>query len=343
MGQSASKGLRKSAEAVAKKAAPSLKRPPIPSRGAPGAAQTPPPAPDNPGSFLRGEGIAAQDLRDRGQEMYLKHAQQQKQRQPPPGEPSASDVAAAAAAGAPAAPLAAPSSGAENTEMPEDLLRFIQDVGPAKQSVDREFTTTRLLKEENQDELRKAESVRTAKRERIRMPLMQGNEEFTTEKNTNFSASGDASKSVSAAELYDFGLSSLEMYNFLRRKEEGGETDSKSIEDFRESILTKLEEDRPSDEDSKAEPPKERELELLRHTLGVLEIPTLRMNADGDILGLYKEDVPGPEMTSIAEIPEDKAVLVLKDLSTNEHGEEMDMIGEKLKERVRERKSTIRA
>ena len=287
MGQNASKGLSKAAGKVAKQA-PSLKRPPIPKRTPDASAESP----GNPG-FLRGEGIAAQDVRDKGQEMYLQHVQEQRQ-----------SIANQKNADASSAIV-------KNTEMPEDLLKFIQDVGPAKQSVDREFTTPRLLKEENQKELNKLESVRTVKRERIRMPLMQGEDSFTTEKNTNFSAS----RSVSSSDKHDFGLSNIQLYEFLSQKYT--RDDRQIVDDIHEKIVSDSEESQTDYSSPKGKELKKSELHLLSQTLNALEIPTLRMNEDGDLLGLARTDVPGPEMKSISSIPESKIILVLKDLSMN--------------------------
>lgn len=320
MGQSASKGLSKVAQKVAKQARPEMKRPPIPSR----TPQTPAPSAGNPGSFLRGEG--AQDDRDRGQEMYLQQVQQQRQKQ----NQQSSDNNTPATNTTPAG----------NTEMPEDLLKFIQDVGPAKQSIDREFTTSRLLKEENRDELNKLESVRTARRERVRMPLMQGDDNFTTERNTNFSVS-NVSALASSADEHDFGLTNVQLYDFLSKKGQG--EDDIFVDDFHEKILSDNEKEKDgqpsSSSSSKAEEAKEKGLKLLSQTLDVLEIPTLRMNADGDILGLYPKDVPGPEMTSISPLPESKIIIVLKDLLVNGPINEAELATEKLTERRRERKS----
>lgn len=114
-------------------------RPPVP----PPASTTPSASePANPGSFLRGEGLAKEDIRDIGQELFLrnKHKVDDKVKGP--------------------------------QEMPADLLKFIQDVGPAKQSVDKQFTAPRLLEKENIEELEKKESSRQMIRQRKRMPLV---------------------------------------------------------------------------------------------------------------------------------------------------------------------------
>jgi len=298
MGQSASKGLSKAAGKVAAQT-PSLKRPPIPSRTPHHAS------PDNPGTFLRGEGAAAHDVRDRGQEMYLQHVQQQMRQE------SKKKTNKTSADGTAATKL----NQGGNTEMPEDLLKFIQDVGPAKAEIDREFTTSRLLKEENQEELMKGESVRTAKRERRRMPLMQGDENFTTEKNTNFS-SQKGSVSLSTPDIHDFGLSNLQLYEMLNEKEEMSDNE-KIVGGFHDKVSSEFDEGQQNYSSPKGKELKKKELQLLSQTLTILEIPKLRINEDGDILGLQSSDVPGPEMTTISSIPESKVIMVLKDLLNN--------------------------
>jgi hypothetical protein len=265
-----------------------------------------------------------------GQEMYLQHMQQQQQqeRQKQLQQENKSQRIEGTSAAGPPATNSNPAGGYK--EMPEDLLKFIQDVGPAERSVDREFTATRLLEKENQEELDKAESVRTAKRERVRMPLIQGDKSFTTEKNTNF-AIRDESKSASAGKKHDFGLSNLLLYEFLIQKDDIADR-IEIVGNFHEKILSDSEEDRPNYLSPEGEELKKKELELLSQTLNALEVPKLRINSDGDVLGLYSKDVPGPEMTSISTIPESKIKLVLKDLSTTSPGSYADTSTLKSKE-----------
>jgi len=285
MGQQASKELSKAAGKVAKDAS-NLKRPPIPKRTPDATTAS---TEGNAGSFLRGTGIAAQDIRDRGQEMYLQQVQDR----------SVADNKNAKSS----------TQTSKNTEMPEDLLKFIQDVGPAEKSVDREFTSSRLLKDENVDELNKLESNRTARRERVRMPLMQGEDSFATEKNTNFSES----TVVSSADKHDFGLTHVQLYEFLTN----ARGEEKFVDEFHKKIVSDSEESQTDYSSPKGQEMKKTELQLMEQTLKVLEVPTLRMNEDGDILGLHSKDVPGPEIKSISTIPEDKIIMVLKDLSMN--------------------------
>jgi hypothetical protein len=313
MGQSTSKGLREAAKKIGQSvmvdpykpvpsSSPGLQPPSHPS---PVSLPTPPTPPvstvtaANPGNFLRGDGIAKEDVRDVGQEMYLQHVQQQtlSQQHPNPTEEQQQQQ--------------------QTTEMSEDLLRFIQNVGPAKQSIDRDFTAPRLLQEENIDELQKAERFRKSVRQRRKMPLMGQDQRFMTEKNTNFSFSYDDDSTRNTAATTntksktDFGLDNHQLYQLLVQKESDT---SKSMKELAQTFVVR---ELPGQEQECTEAgiPSPLQLLLLQQTLEYIEIPTLRMDSDGNILGLYSKDVPGPEVKSVTIIPETKVMLVLKDLA----------------------------
>ena len=70
-----------------------------------------------------------------------------------------------------------------------------------------------------------------------------------------------------------------------------------------------------------------------------MTIPVLRLDNDNNILGLYPKDVPGPEVKSVSIIPDNKAMLVLKDLSqTKIASDDGTAATEKLIQRRMERK-----
>lgn len=286
MGQSASKGLTNSVKNVARKVADAAQPtgPPVVPKRTPGvspsAAPAPPsatmgqPTPANPGMFLRGEGIATQDIRDKGQELYLQNLHQLDDEAKTKGP----------------------------ADMPEDLLKFIQDVGPAKQAVDKDFTAPRLLEEQNADELQKSESSRKVMRERIKMPLMGADENFTTTRNTNFSR--QAEEQV----VKDFGLTNLQLYHLIlgsRTKE--NETEMENL--YQEVLKEEGTELLWTEEEMK------KHRELLRHAQEAIEIPVLRRDQHGNFLGLHPENVPGPEVKSVEAVPETKIKLVLQDLA----------------------------
>jgi hypothetical protein len=341
------------------------------------------PTASNPANFLRGEGIARQDVRDVGQEMYLEYVQQQQRRQPPQQQQqqqqdgSDGNVMEAAAAVA--------SNDANNNrgsnEMPADLLKFIQDVGPAMKSVDKEMTAPRLLQDEHKDELMKGESSRKAsRRRRVQMPLVSGliagissttdkNDTSTnidddngsnaaaallTEKNTNFAGFVDEMSTVSPStaslvedEEFKLKLDLLDMYTLLQQDSDATSKAAKErVDEYYSMILADWSGKRPSEAEQ------QEQKELLLKMVEMLELPTLRIDTDHNILGLYRWQVPGPEVRSVSPIPENKAVLVLRDLymkggtSTSSITDGGNMIGtssddavRKLAERRKERKS----
>lgn len=300
MGQSASKVVGKTAEKLSKKVAES-------SSTAATKARPPPPNPppvvpkdvssntqaNNPALFLRGTGVAQEDIRDKGQELYLQTRHKIDNEQKAKGP----------------------------VDMPEDLLKFIQDVGPAKQSVDKAFTAPRLLEDENQDELKRVESVRKVSRERLKMPLMEGDDNFTTTRNTNFS------RRVTQEER-DFGISNVQMYTLLANRDK---IKKEGLDEIYDTFLPKEEAGLWSEEE------KAQHRKMLMDTLNCIEIPTLRTDSDGNFLGLYARDVPGEEVMAIKPIPETKVKLVLKHLAEMEE-QNGDLAAAKLERRRELRK-----
>jgi hypothetical protein len=342
MGQSASKALRETAKKIShtsagvvdlQKPLPPGRFPNVPfseSSSSSGLQSLSPPptvpvvpTAANPGNFLRGDGIAKNDIRDVGQAMYLQHvqdkwSQQQEQEEVDRNVKTEQQQTASSS-------TATTTTG--TTEMSEELLKFIQNVGPAQQGIDREFTAPRLLQEENSVELQKLESVRRPARQRRKMPLMGQDQRFVTEKNTNFSSLEQeendddllATRSTSTKTKKVVGLENFQLYQFLEQNEkESNQSKEKKIEAFCEKLAV----------DGHAQTWTETEIQqlnyLLQQTLQHIEIPVLCMDMDGNnMLGLYPKDVPAPEVKSVSTIPDTKVMLVLKDLASR-HNNDMN-------------------
>jgi hypothetical protein len=260
----------------------------------------------NPSNFLRGSGIATQDVRDVGQEMYLQHVQTMSRQQHQQSNNNNNEQQSQSSSSS--------SSPTEiNTDMPPDLLKFIQDVGPAKQTIDKDYTSSRLL--ENKEELEnvmksQSSSSTSRRRQRMQMPLMGDDETFTTEKNTNFARTTlNVDDDTASNDPSLFGLDHLGLYELLLTKDTT--TTTTSIDDFYDNV-TKDEEERRQ---GWSENDRHRHKERLRQALNVLDLPVLLLDNDHNILGLYPKDVPGPEVKSLTPIPDNKAMLVLRDLS----------------------------
>ncbi len=294
MGQTTSKVVSKAAEKVAKNVtnAPQAPRGGTPAVIAPAHVPATTTA-NNPAAFLRGSGMAEDDIRDKAQEMYLRNLHQVDDEKMSKGP----------------------------ADMPQDLLKFIQDVGPAKQSLDKDFTSPRLLAKENESELRKVESDRKITRERIKMPLMGDDDTFTTTRNTNFSR-----LSTQEDNAKDFGLSNLQLYQLLLQKDN-------QVHSFYESVKAEEDGSMWSEEE------KGQHEQLLKDTMNAIQIPVLRKDTEGNIFGLYSKDVPGQEVMSIESISTSKVKLVLQDLVDKEERSE-EIAAERLERRRQIRRSS---
>jgi hypothetical protein len=248
--------------------------------------------PANPGMFMRGEGN--QDARDVGQEMFLQRMHNIDDKEMSKG----------------------------SREMPDDLLKFINDVGPATKMVDEDFTSPRLL-ENGQEEVKKQEATRKSNRERRIMPLMGGDDNFTTTRNTNFSRRPEAT-------VKDFGASNLQIYDLLSRKTSG--SDVSAIVDNFYKLNMSIESDWTEEE-------KSAHRALLGQAMNAIEIPVLLKDAEGNFMGVYPDSVPGEENKAVQLIPETKVKLVLADVAdqTHEMEEQIKANRERTRTRTRQR------
>ena len=248
--------------------------------------------PSNPGMFMRGEG--KQDARDVGQEDFLQRMHNIDDTEKSKG----------------------------SREMPDDLLKFINDVGPATKMVDEDFTSPRLLKD-GQNELKKQEATRKSNRERLIMPLMKGDDNFTTTRNTNFSRRQEAT-------VKDFGASNLQLYDLLSRKTSGSDVGAIVDNFYKENMA--IESDWTEEE-------KAAHRVLLGQAMMSIEIPILLKDADGNFMGVYPDSVPGEEIKAVQRIPETKVKLVLADVADQTHALEEQIKANKERSRTRTRQS----
>lgn len=207
-------------------------------------------------------------------------------------------------------------------EMPDDLLKFINDVGPATKMVDEDFTSPRLLKD-GQNELKKQEATRKSNRERLIMPLMKGDDNFTTTRNTNFSRRQEAT-------VKDFGASNLQLYDLLSRKTSGSDVGAIVDNFYKENMA--IESDWTEEE-------KAAHRVLLGQAMMAIEIPILLKDADGNFMGVYPDSVPGEEIKAVQRIPETKVKLVLADVADQTHAMEEQIKANKERSRTRTRQS----
>ncbi|KAL3924524.1 MAG: hypothetical protein SGILL_000988, partial [Bacillariaceae sp.] len=206
--------------------------------------------------------------------------------------------------------------------------------------VDKDFTAPRLLKKENVVELEKDLQNSKPTRQRRKMPLMGQDDRFTTEKNTYFSYSEDGKNTMAGAKtqlpVKEFSLDNMELYELLlpTQTEAPSDDGTETIHEFCKSRMMNIEQQAWTDEEI------ELHKEWLKRVLQSIEIPNLRMDSDGNMLGLYRNEVPGPEVKSLGIIPETKVMLVLKDLAQSKDTTGLEgSATDKLQERRMERKA----
>lgn len=128
----------------------------------------------------------------------------------------------------------------------------------------------------------------------------------------------------------DFGTTNLELHDFLSRKSMKECTDA-VVGDFFNHIMP--------EQDCWTEDEKESHRQLLKQTLKALDLPVLLKDEEGNILGLYPERVPGPEIRSLQSIPTTKIRFVLEDVLDRDRSNE-SKAAENLERRRQERKAT---
>jgi hypothetical protein len=221
----------------------------------------------NPGHFLRGEG--PQFKKDAQQELFLQRMH----------KVDKDDVN-------------------KTREMPADLLKFIEDVGPLKRSIDEELTSPRLLEEEGREELNKLESTRKTKRERMKMPLMGSDADWTITRNTNFLHRPES-------QTKDFGTTNIQLYNLLRQKSAHKDMDSIVDSFYKEHMPVGEEWTDQERQDHRRK---------LKDALIFLELPVLLKDSESNLIGVYPCRVPGQEVKAVQTISDSKVKLVLKDV-----------------------------
>lgn len=171
----------------------------------------------------------------------------------------------------------------QNQEMPEDLIQFLQDMGP----VERKERTPRLRK--HQLEERQFDEGRQ-KRE---MPIMEDVDKFTTTRTTNFSRRQEEKQDFS-------GLNGRELHRLLQ-------------DDKQEAAIQSIIEKSTAGEEEKKEYSK-----LLQNAIKYLQIPVIMKDTDATYVGIVPENVAYMKTMKLTVVPESEVRLVLSIEDPNE-------------------------
>jgi hypothetical protein len=288
----------------------------------------------NPGNFLRGEGLV-QDERDLAQEQYWKERHNLEEDDTKPATPTTTTNNKQQQSDA--------KQLLQNRihELPPDLIQFLKDAGPLRQTLDEEQTSPRVLKDAKEKEQRRMR--RPLQRERKTMPLMGDDETFTAVRNTNFARASSATKQQQRP---PFGITGVQLYDLLSMQKQQQQDQKKSSKDIGINGDAAVVEAfyqkhfaRGSGSDNAAtnntiehttstttsEPVVQDDLlswsaleiqshqQLLRHAMTTIDLPILVQDAEGNYLGIAPHQRPGPEVTNIRYVPPHKVQLVLAD------------------------------
>mmetsp|Transcript_18920 Transcript_18920/g.29610 ORF Transcript_18920/g.29610 Transcript_18920/m.29610 type:complete len:314 (+) Transcript_18920:108-1049(+) len=230
-----------------------------------------------------------------------------------------------------------PSNTTNNEEMPEmppDLIQFLNDAGPLQRTIDKELTSTKVYDALVTDESVSEEHTKQANlRVRRRMPIVSyrdhddliRNDEWRNGKigeedvddvvddgtmvtrTTNFSTRDRSKNGV------DFGLDRMEMFRLaLKLRElkvnsvEWKEEVEKEFQQIRrKKILSRKGGDMKDFGQLK-------DFALFENSMRFIGVPVLMKDEEDDILGVKAGKVEDLRFSNLKEVPEEKAIFVMK-------------------------------
>ncbi len=162
-------------------------------------------------------------------------------------------------------------------EMPDDLIQFLNDMGPVQRRERKPKLRQHQLEQLDQE----GRQVRD-------MPIMEEVDRFTTSRTTNFSRK-EEEQGVFA------GLTGREFYKFLQG--------NKAVS---ESTISSILENSTANDDEKKQYSK-----LLENSYKYLQIPVIMQDTDGEYIGVAPERVAEMELMKLKVVPESQVRLVL--------------------------------
>ena len=195
------------------------------------------------------------------------------------------------------------------TDMPADLLQFLNDAGPLKRPQQQDASAAahnkRLPRIPGLDPQQPPQEIANNNndssasphadptRTRQVMPLMASLEQFGTERTTSFSTKADT------VDPNDFGLDVLDLYRLLARRSGVDETMTAGTHDNPQHAA------------------------LLQQTRQYLHAPVILKDDDGSFVGAFARDAGRLQNMKLQLMPKMSVKLVLEDLvDTAEHNEE---------------------
>ena len=169
----------------------------------------------------------------------------------------------------------------------QDLIKFLNDVGPLERKVDMAFTSPRLRESLQIQELERRRQEQDTRRTVSDMPLMGEGLDHVTKRTTNFS-------NIAKVEDITFGLTGVQMYEMLAQ--------NKSNEGFWEEFQLRDHHD------------KDAQFQLIDACRKYLELPVILKDENKEYLGLSASKAATMNLASLGMKPATGVKLVLSHL-----------------------------
>jgi len=203
------------------------------------------------------------------------------------------------------------------TEMPEDLLKFLNDIGPVKRSLDKEMSSPKLVESlQGQEEKRSEREKLATQRQRRRMPMIEGIEKsldgtkeiemeaVTTSRTTNFSnavlTDGD-----------QLLLRDKDLFQVVREysKAETENWRDADLKSFVTSCAPKLIDSTRTNDAGKLE----KFSSDLTTSLRFIGIPVLLRDEDNSLVGIWQDRLSDMQYSRLTKTNRDKLLLEVED------------------------------
>jgi hypothetical protein len=185
-----------------------------------------------------------------------------------------------------------------NLEMSEDLIKFLQDMGPVV--VQRKPSTGPRVRKhelmEEQQEPTKLEQQGSNSRQIREMPIMQETPYFTT-RTTNFSRTKEQED--------PFGLTGRELYRLLQQKEDVDVAVAAAVVAATSTTTTQVQN---ANENEKQ---KEYYSNLLHNSIKYLQVPVIMKDTDDTYVGTWPESVADMKLMKLTVVPESQVRILL--------------------------------
>lgn len=193
----------------------------------------------------------------------------------------------------------------QTPELAPDLLKFLQDVGPLEKRINKEMSSPRLVNElekgQGGEDTEKKHRLEAARRNRDEMNLVDQIDGYSTPRTTNFFTT-----SVVEDEA-DFGLTDLELYDFLKR---ATKQEPKFCSTYHKERLEAMESATPWTDEEKQEQEK-----LLSDAMKYLSLPVIVKDDDSSFIGMPQKELDKEfAYQKLDVVAESRVKLVLADL-----------------------------